>query len=138
MDLSKIRVGDKVLITRSTEKIRGIVEQIGSTKVNIRTESGDFVSEEPKRLRNFSAAARLAWKKMPHRKVGRPRGSLQPERISVTLRLDRALWSRFLILERQKKIEDRVTLFNKFLAEATDLPTSREKVTEIKRKGNRL
>jgi hypothetical protein len=119
MDVSKVRVGDKVQITHGSRKLRGTIENVGSAKVRIRTDEGAIVSEKPQNFRNFSAAARLAWKKMPERKVGRPRGSLRGERISVTLRLDRALWSRFQLLERQHSIEDRVTLFNRFLAELT-------------------
>jgi hypothetical protein len=119
MDVSKVRVGDKVQITQGDRKIRGTIESVGPAKVRIRTEQGAMVSDKPQNVRNFSAAARLAWKKMPERKVGRPRGSLRGERISVTLRLDRTLWSQFLLLERRRSVEDRVTLFNRFLAEIT-------------------
>ena len=119
MDVSKARVGDKVQISQGDQKIRGTIENVGSSKVRIRTEQGAIISDKPQNVRNFSAAARLAWKKMPERNVGRPRGSVRGERISVTLRLDRALWSRFLVLERQRSVEDRGTLFNRFLAEVT-------------------
>jgi hypothetical protein len=54
---------------------------------------------------------------MPARRVGRPKGSRHCDRLSVTLRFDKALWHRFLMLEREGKTGDRVELFNRLLSQ---------------------
>jgi len=110
-----LRIGDKVQLTTGAVKIRGVVEQITKASVSIRTAEGDLIRGNVANLRNYSNAARQAWKKMPTRKVGRPKGSSRGNRVSVTLRLDGDLWAKFLTLERAKLLPDRSALFNSFL-----------------------
>jgi uncharacterized protein (DUF4415 family) len=72
---------------------------------------------------NFSLAARKAWQSMPHKRVGRPKGSRVCDRTSVTLRIDRDLWDEFRALESNERIKDRTTVINAML---------REKLAELK------
>ena len=139
MAASDNRIGDKVLITLSQSKVRGTIKKSFKDSLKVETVNGELMSVGRDAVRNFSAAARMAWKKMPERKVGRPKGSSKTARVSVTLRLDRALWSRFLLLEAQKKIQDRTALFNGFLAELTaEKNHKRAEVVDISRKGKIL
>lgn len=72
---------------------------------------------------NYSAAARKAWKTMPVRAVGRPRGRTSNRR-SITLRLDETIWQRFLKMEKHGKLMDR----SAFIEEAIDA-----KLTKLER-----
>jgi hypothetical protein len=85
--------------------------------VSVLLEDGCTVDVKLDGIRNYSLAARKAWVKMPNRQVGRPKGSAQSDRVSVTLRFDRALWQRFLLLEQEGIIGDRVQLFNRILGQ---------------------
>jgi hypothetical protein len=66
---------------------------------------------------NFSLAARKAWKSMPTRQVGRPKGARHCDRMSVTLRIDRETWERFRGLEENGLIENRTATINAALRE---------------------
>jgi uncharacterized protein (DUF4415 family) len=133
------RIGDKVLVTLSQSKVRGTIKKSFKESLKVETDDGELMSVDRSAVRNFSAAARMAWKRMPERKVGRPKGSSKAARVSVTLRLDRALWSKFLLLEAQQQIQDRTALFNGFLAEVTaEKNQRRADVVDIGRKGQTL
>ena len=69
---------------------------------------------------NLSLAARKAWASMPDRKVGRPRGSKTVDRMSVTLRIDRDVWDRFLEAERRGRIADRTEVVNAWFRRELD------------------
>ena len=76
--------------------VRGIVEEVHGDELLVRLhESEELIAIESGAVTNFSLAARKAWKNMPHRRVGRPKGARHCDRVSVTLRIDRALWEQF-------------------------------------------
>jgi ribosomal protein L24 len=120
VDKSKPRPGDKVEVKsgRSDAGERGVVLSITKKAVNVLLDSGRNIALEVENLRNYSLAARKAWIKMPKRAVGRPKGSSQSDRVSVTLRFDRSTWQRFLSLEKAGLTGDRVQLFNSLLDKA--------------------
>jgi hypothetical protein len=76
----------------------GVTVQLGDGGPSIDVRADD--------IRNFSAAARKAWKTSPSRRVGRPAGK-SLNRISVTLRIDVNLWQRFLSLESRELVNSR-------------------------------
>jgi len=80
-------------------------------------ESGELIAVASKFVTNFSLAARKAWKNMPHRQVGRPKGSRHCDRVSVTLRIDRELWEKFKQDELAGLIEDRTATINAWFRE---------------------
>jgi hypothetical protein len=75
------------------------------------------VTFTPDELRNFSVAARKAWKTAPSRRVGRPSGK-SLHRVSITLRVDVHLWHRFLRLEGCGRIDSRSSFIESALTEA--------------------
>jgi hypothetical protein len=115
-------VGDKVQIKagHSHTGHRGEIEGVNGGLCRVRLDDGTLVRIPEAGLRNFSSAARQAWNAMPDRRVGRPKGSKTCDRVSVTLRLDRSLWSRYLILEQKGQLKDRTSLFNEFLKQIVD------------------
>lgn len=117
-DMPAWKIGDKLRI-RSGPLIghRGVVCGIEpNKKISVRLEDGSVQDLETSALTNFSAAARKAWKTMPKREVGRPRGTKTNDRVSVTLRIDRRLWERFRMQENAGVIGDRSTEIEKALA----------------------
>ena len=84
-------VGDKVqLKDHSGTPSRGVVAAVHGDELLVRLdESGELVAVASESVTNFSLAARKAWKNMPHRRVGRPKGARHCDRVSVTLRIDR-------------------------------------------------
>ena len=90
-------VGDKVkLKSYDGAPARGVVEEVHGDKLLVRlNELGERVAVTSELVTNFSLAARKAWKNMPHRQVGRPKGARHCDRVSVTLRIDRDLWEQF-------------------------------------------
>lgn len=89
--------------------------QVGSTCVRVR--SGDVI--------NYSLAARKAWRSLPHRAVGRPKGTKTVDRVSVTLRIDRKIWEDFQAAEASGLIRDRTEFFGGLLRKAlTDVRTT--------------
>jgi ribosomal protein L24 len=119
MDLPQIKVGDKVVVkpNRANAGMRGEVTSIDGKTVRVSLEGGRRVGLKVDEFRNYSLAARKAWIKMPNRHVGRPKGSVQSDRVSVTLRFERTLWQHFLRLEQTGIIRDRVQLFNRILGQ---------------------
>jgi hypothetical protein len=119
MSSPKTRVGDKVEVRVNPRQapVRGIVSSSQNDLVSVLLDDGRTVTVETDTLRNYSLAARKAWVKMPNRHVGRPKGTSQSDRVSVTLRFDRPLWQRFLMLEQEGLTGDRVQLFNRILNE---------------------
>lgn len=117
MAAPQTRVGDKVEVRPDSQQksVRGVVSSVKSRMVSVLLDDGCAVDVRIDDLRNYSLAARKAWVKMPNRQVGRPKGSTQSDRVSVTLRFDRSLWQRFLMLEQEGITGDRVQLFNRIL-----------------------
>ena len=119
LDGSTARVGDKIRVKSGKDGagIRGVVQAVGAKRLTIELDTGKTVEYNSPDVCNYSLAARKAWIKMPGRRVGRPKGSRQCDRISVTLRFDKALWHRFLLLEKDGKTGPRVELFNRMLGQ---------------------
>ncbi len=114
-----VRTHDKIRISSGqNEGERAVVERMSSRgKLLVRlTRSGKLVPIASDKVTNFSAAARKAWKTMPRRKVGRPRGRTL-NRISVTLRIDKTIWSRFKTLESSGSISGRSEVIEMMLTE---------------------
>ena len=115
-------VGDKVrLKDPSSAPMRGVVAVVYGDELLVRLdESGELVTVASARVTNFSLAARKAWKNMPHRSVGRPKGARHCDRVSVTLRIDRELWEKFKQDESEGLIEDRTATINMWFREMLD------------------
>ncbi|HKI36949.1 MAG TPA: hypothetical protein VKA46_34170 [Gemmataceae bacterium] len=130
LDPVKAEAGDKVRVkVGDYAGQRGVVEAVESEKLLLRLEeSGSKVRVTPEQVTNYSLAARKAWVTEPDRAVGRPKGTRLTDRVSVTLRLDRALWEQFLGLEEAGVIDDRTGLINGWL---------REKLAELDREGRK-
>jgi hypothetical protein len=111
--------GDKVRLKVGTHAgARGLLDAFDGEKLVVRLEeSGLKVRVAPEQITNFSLAARKAWVTEPGRAVGRRKGTKLSDRVSVTLRLDRDLWERFIGLEKDGVIEDRTGLINGLLRE---------------------
>ena len=107
-------VGDKVkLKSHHGTPVRGIVEEVHGDELLVRLhETGALIPVTSESVTNFSLAARKAWKNMPHRQVGRPKGARHCDRVSVTLRIDRALWEQFKRDESEGLIRDRTATIN--------------------------
>lgn len=118
----KPEVGDKVkLKMHNSAPARGVVEEVRGNELLIRLdESGELVAVASESVTNFSLAARKAWKNMPHRQVGRPKGARHCDRVSVTLRIDRALWEQFKRDESEGRIRDRTATINFWFREMMD------------------
>jgi uncharacterized protein (DUF4415 family) len=113
--------GDKVRVKHLGERgERGVIEAVKGRKLVVRVAEGALITADPKDLTNFSLAARKAWKSMPNRRVGRPRGSSLSNRISVTLRIDRDLWDDFKRAEAAGIISDRTELLNQWIRQKLD------------------
>lgn len=113
--------GDKVRVKHLGERgERGVIEAVKGRKLVVRLAEGALITADPTDLTNFSLAARKAWKSMPNRRVGRPRGSSLSNRISVTLRIDRDLWDDFKRAEGAGIISDRTELLNQWIRQKLD------------------
>jgi len=110
-------VGDKVRLKTGPHRgARGVVEVVAGEKVSIRVPGvRHVITIYCRDVTNFSLAARKAWLRMPKRQVGRPKGSKCVDRISVTLRIDREIWKRFLTMEERGLIIDRTNTINLWL-----------------------
>jgi uncharacterized protein (DUF4415 family) len=118
-------VGDKVkLKNHHDSSARGIVEAVQGDRLLVRLDkSKELVAVASEGVTNFSLAARKAWKNMPHRRVGRPKGTRHCDRVSVTLRIDRELWEQFKQDEAEGLIEDRTATINSWFRERLDTLT---------------
>src|ERR671923_846377 len=116
------KVGDKVkLKSHHGAPARGVVEEVHGDQLLVRLdESGELVATASELVTNFSLAARKAWKNMPHRHVGRPKGAGHCDRVSVTLRIDRELWEEFKRSELEGRIRDRTATINFWFREMLD------------------
>ena len=112
-------VGDKVKLKGgSNASVRGVIEAVQRDELLVRLdESGELIAVASQFVTNFSLAARKAWKNMPHRQVGRPKGSRHCDRVSVTLRIDRELWEKFKQDELEGLIKDRTATINAWFRE---------------------
>jgi uncharacterized protein (DUF4415 family) len=115
-------VDDKVKLKNyNSASVRGVVEEVHGDELLVRLdESGELVAVAAELVTNFSMAARKAWKNMPHRRVGRPKGARHCDRVSVTLRIDRELWEQFKQEELAGLIEDRTATINAWFREMLD------------------
>lgn len=111
----KLQVGDKVCV-KATKK-RGVVDGLGDGRIHVRLDDGSLVAITESEITNYSLAARKAWKNMPSRSVGRPKGTTTTDRVSVTLRIDRETWEAFRRAEQKGVIVDRTTTINQWIAE---------------------
>src|SRR5262245_43894339 len=112
------RIGDKVRLKDVHKGRRGRVTKVAGNRLEVALDGDDEVATvQCDAVTNFSEAARKAWKKMPTRRVGRPAGSRQCDRVSVTLRLDRDVWERFRRDEETGSIEDRTAVVNAWFRE---------------------
>jgi hypothetical protein len=120
--------GDKVRLKAGAHAgQRGLIDGVEGKKLAVRLEnSGVTVRVQPEQITNFSLAARKAWVTDPNRAVGRRKGTKLCDRVSVTLRLDRDLWKRFMDLEDNGFIENRTAVINKWF---------REKLADINGRG---
>ena len=111
--------GDKVRLKYGPhEGRRGLVVRLHGDDVVVRLDGDiDVVRVQAKDVTNYSLAARRAWKKMPERRVGRPKGSGTRGRISVTLRIDRELWDSFRQAEVVGLVTDRTATINAWIRE---------------------
>jgi uncharacterized protein (DUF4415 family) len=118
----KPAVGDKVkLKNHNNSSARGVVEEVQGDALLVRLDkSGELVAISSEEVTNFSLAARKAWKNMPHRQVGRPKGARHCDRVSVTLRIDRELWEQFKQDEVEGIIQDRTATINSWFREMLD------------------
>ncbi|HMG73676.1 MAG TPA: hypothetical protein VK582_09255 [Pyrinomonadaceae bacterium] len=121
----KAQPGDRVKIKNIDHRgTRGIVTRLNRDRLVVKLDDRDELVElKSHEVTNFSLAARKAWQSMPHKRVGRPKGSRVCDRTSVTLRIDRDLWDEFRALESNERIKDRTTVINAML---------REKLAELK------
>ena len=73
----KARSGDRVKLKNGHYRgMRGTVEGLRNGHLVVKLEDQDKLVElEAHEVTNFSLAARKAWKSMPHKRVGRPKGS---------------------------------------------------------------
>jgi len=121
----KAQPGDRVKLKNIDHRgRRGIVKRLNRDGLVVKLEDRDeLVKLKAHEVTNFSLAARKAWQSMPHKRVGRPKGSRVCDRTSVTFRIDRDLWDEFRALESNERIKDRTSVINAML---------REKLGELK------
>jgi hypothetical protein len=112
-------LGDKVRLKAGPHAgERGTLDAIVGDRLVIRLEeSGATIRVTSDQVTNYSLAARKAWVTGPDRAVGRRKGTKLYDRVSVTLRLDRDVWERFLGLEEDGVIDDRTRMINRWFRE---------------------
>nr|ADY57969.1 hypothetical protein Plabr_0340 [Rubinisphaera brasiliensis DSM 5305] len=114
-----MRTGDKIRIKAGPHKgKRGLIEDAVENTLTVRLDNQNtIVTLMEHDVTNYSLAARKAWERMPHRRVGRPAGATSSDRISVTLRIDRNLWASFTEAESKGLIANRTHVVNMWFAE---------------------
>ena len=120
------RVGDKVRL-KDERSVQGIVERVDGGHLLVRLAGSKRRTRVSiSKVTNLSLAARKAWQRMPARRVGRPKGSRLTDRISVTLRIDRAQWENFRRAEKSGLIMDRTATINEWIGEGLTRMTRRK------------
>ncbi len=121
--------GDKIRIKAGPHAgSRAVIVRATSEACVVRLVDSERVLQVPEaRILNYSLAARKAWLKMPRRNVGRPFGTRVCDRISVTLRIDRDVWSRFRAAEATGRIDSRTSTINDVLRQFLDRLSRTEK-----------
>ena len=111
--------GDKVRLKAGAYRgRRGTITALEAGKLVVRLDDSEQVAHVlASDVTNYSLAARKAWITEPDRAVGRRKGTRLCDRVSVTLRIDRDLWQRFVELEQAGVIEDRTAAINGWLRE---------------------
>jgi uncharacterized protein (DUF4415 family) len=125
--VDQTRAGDKVKMKVGEHKgKKGVVTRLAATNRLIVQVHGSKrpVEAFTDDVTNFSLAARRAWKSMPARKVGRPKGARSTDRVSVTLRIDRDLWEDFRRKEHRGLITDRTAIINLWMRQKLKRMTS--------------
>jgi hypothetical protein len=92
MEVGEPQAGDKVLVLAGENAgERGIIAEVLEelVVVSFGERTGIFASDS---LKNFSAAARKAWRTHPQRGAGRPKNPNLPEKRMVSLRIDKEIW----------------------------------------------
>jgi uncharacterized protein (DUF4415 family) len=111
------RIADKVLVLAGPHAgTRGVVRVVSDKFLLIATDEAGDVRVQSTQVRNYSSAARKAWKTMPRRQVGRPAGKTKP-RVTVALRIDSQLWTTLKTLEREGRIPSRSKFVEALLEE---------------------
>ncbi len=115
-------MGDKVRIKTGDHRgERGVIQVVEQEKLAVELDGSKAVVHIlPGSVTNYSLAARKAWATEPNRGVGRRKGTRLTDRVSVTLRLDRELWERFVAKEDAGTIEDRTAIVNGWFREKLD------------------
>lgn len=118
----EILKGDKVRLKVGVHSgKRGIICRVKGSSLHVQVEgAAEQVVATSSHVTNFSLAARKAWERMPDRRVGRPKGSVTVDRLSVTLRIDRFLWRRFQKAEKAGLTINRTALVNQWLSDFLD------------------
>ncbi len=97
---------------------RGLIKAVDGKQLVVQLEQSEqMVRVQPEDVTNYSLAARKAWVTGPNRAVGRRKGTRLCDRVSVTLRIDRELWQRFVEMEAAGLIEDRTAAINGWIRE---------------------
>lgn len=110
-----MQVGDKIKVRLGAMAgKRGLIRSIEKGLISTELEDGTTVIVQPQDVTNLSRAARLAWRSMPKRQVGRRRGTGR-KRVVVSIRIDQEVWQRFKQLEAEGAIADRSTMFSDLL-----------------------
>lgn len=115
----KAAAGDKARVkVGSHSGERCVIEAVDGETLVVRLEkTARLLRLQPDAVTNFSLAARKAWVTDPDRGVGRPKGTRLRDRVTVTFRIDRVLWERFMILVETGHIEDRNSVVNSWFRE---------------------
>ena len=109
------RVGDKVRLKVGGQAgERAVIAALRGQRIEVRLADGSAQSVEVSGMTNYSAAARLAWERMPKR-AGRPPQA--KKKIRVSMRIDAAVWKDLGRLAAQGRIKSRENLVNTLLAE---------------------
>jgi hypothetical protein len=110
-------LGDKVQITKGPRRgDRGTIAQIGPDAALVDLDN-EAVSVPLDWTRNFSLAARKAWRTRPDRAAGRPRDPELPRKRMVSLRIEVDLWDALGKAAEGGLIRSREAAVNEWLRE---------------------
>jgi len=109
------RIADKVRVKSGVGAgSRGVLSALRGNRLTVTLTDGTRVVVTVLDVTNYSAAARLAWERMPKR-AGRPPQARK--KIRVSLRIDAAVWKDLGRLAAQGRIKSRENLVNTLLAD---------------------